>query len=112
TTVEEEVEKKRCGSKREGRWLLGGCCDDEGEAATVMQVGTVEICDPSHVGSDAYYGCCKRDHAVEEEDGSKAEAGVARAKDSSDVANARTAGKDSDSSVVQLRQWARDGSAK
>ncbi|RZR82285.1 hypothetical protein BHM03_00008656 [Ensete ventricosum] len=59
-----------------------------------------------------YYGCCKRDHAVEEEDGSKAEAGVPRAKDSSDVADVGTAGKDSDSRVVQLRQWARDGNAK
>ncbi|RWW11641.1 hypothetical protein BHE74_00033393 [Ensete ventricosum] len=39
------------------------------EAVVAMRLGTTEINNPSHVGSDArsYYG---RDHTVEEEDGS------------------------------------------
>ncbi|RRT44544.1 hypothetical protein B296_00033879 [Ensete ventricosum] len=42
-----------------------------GEAATVMQLGTVEFCDPSRVGNDACCKCYGRDRVVDEEDGSR-----------------------------------------
>ncbi|RZR71660.1 hypothetical protein BHM03_00006261 [Ensete ventricosum] len=38
---------------------------DEGWSATTMQLGTTEIYDPSHMGSDACCDCCRRDHAIE-----------------------------------------------
>ncbi|RRT77040.1 hypothetical protein B296_00009808 [Ensete ventricosum] len=42
-----------------------------GETTMVMQLGTVDNCDPSRMGSDAYYSCYGRNHVVEEEDGSR-----------------------------------------
>ncbi|RWW60078.1 hypothetical protein BHE74_00032943 [Ensete ventricosum] len=37
----------------------------------VMRLGIAKIYDPSNMGGDTYYSCCRRDCAVGEEDGSR-----------------------------------------
>ncbi|RWW50981.1 hypothetical protein BHE74_00042701 [Ensete ventricosum] len=70
----QRMSSDRCGKLQ--REDMDGVCahmarEGGGEATAAMQLGTVEFCDPSRVGSDACCNCYGRNRVVDEEDGSR-----------------------------------------